>query len=249
MRAAQALRRAVLAGACLAVVATTAGCESTQSKSARLESESGKNLATERTGLKVAKLADGVKVGETAVITDVNGTAVVVTLRNDNKEALAQVPLALEVVDAKGKSVYDNSAPGLGTSLISAALLPAGKDQIWIHDQVVPVGKPDDAKARAGTGGEEIKGELPRIDVPDPKLETDPTSGLAAVGKVVNKSDTEQKDLVVNVVAREGGKIVAAGRAIVRRLKANKDATYQAFLIGKAEGAQLEASAPPTTLK
>ena len=240
------MMRAAAVGTLLLCVPALTACESTQSRSARLRAEA-KSRAPEK-GLKVTKLAPGVKVASTALLSDPNGTALVVELRNSSKRSLAAVPLAVDIADGKGASVYRNDTPGLETSLVSAALLPARRTEVWINDQVTATGTPERAKARAGVGGRVLKAAPPRIVVRVPRLQRDPTSGLAATGRIVNRSKIDQRDLVVNVVARKGGRIVAAGRAVVRRLRAGQDARYQAFLIGKADGARLQASAPPTTL-
>jgi hypothetical protein len=229
------------------VMPALSACESTQSRSARLR-KAAKSRVAER-GLEVTKLAAGVKVASTALVSDPNGTALVVELRNTSRRALAAVPIAVDLADGGGASVYKNDAPGLETSLTSAALLPPRRSTVWVDDQVTPSGTPKRVRARAGAGGRVLRARAPQIVAAAPKLEDDPTSGLAAVGRVVNRSKVDQRDLVVNVVARKGRRIVAAGRAVVRRLKAGAGTRYQAFLIGKAKGAQLEASAPPTTFK
>jgi hypothetical protein len=45
-----------------------------------------------------------------------------------------------------------------------------------------------------------------------------------------------------------GGRIVAAGRAVLPEVGAGQRAPFQVFFIGSPQGAQLQASAPPTTL-
>jgi len=230
----------------LALATGAAGCESTQSKSARLEGQAGKSV--DEKGLKVTERARGVQVRSTALLTDPNGTALIVELRNTGSRALARVPLAVNVKGPGGASVYRNDVPGLETSLVSAALLPARATQVWVNDQIAATGPAKSARALAGAGGREIKGDLPRLSVSGLKLENDETSGLAAVGRVRNRSAVEQRDLVVSVVARRGKRVTAAGRAVVRRLKAEGGANFTAFLIGDAKGARLEATAPPTTL-
>ena len=68
-------------------------------------------------------------------------------------------------------------------------------------------------------------------------------------GTVRNRSTVTQQDLVVYAVARRGGKIVAAGRAVLPEVAAGASVPFQAFLVGEPSGARLEASAPPTTLR
>ncbi len=48
-------------------------------------------------------------------------------------------------------------------------------------------------------------------------------------------------------VARRGGRIVAAGRAIVPLVKPGKKAKFNLFFIGNPKGARVTLSAPPTT--
>ncbi len=72
---------------------------------------------------------------------------------------------------------------------------------------------------------------------------------MLAVGKVTNRSDVEQRNLTVFAVARKDGRVVAAGRGAVERLKPRASATYQVFFIGNPEGARLTLAAPPTTLR
>jgi len=50
---------------------------------------------------------------------------------------------------------------------------------------------------------------------------------------------------VVFAVARRGGRVVAAGRGQIPRLKPGKRVRYQAFFIGNAHGAHVAVSAPP----
>ncbi len=238
--------RAALALLAVAAVGVS-GCESTQSKSARLRAASKSRRA--ETGLKVTRPAPGVKVTSTQLLTDPNGTALVVELRNTTKRTLAGVPLAVNLADRSGTSVYRNDTPGLERSLVSAALLPARASTLWVNDQVTASGKPAKATARPGAGGKVVRAAAPRLTISALKAETDPTSGVAATGTVTNHSKVDQRDLVVNVVARRGGRVTAAGRAVVRRLKAGGHTRFQAFLIGTAKGARLSASAPPTTLR
>jgi hypothetical protein len=47
----------------------------------------------------------------------------------------------------------------------------------------------------------------------------------------------------------QGGRIVAAGRAVLPEVAAGASVPFQAFLVGAATGARLEASAPPTTFE
>jgi hypothetical protein len=241
-------RASLLIGLAILAVLPLAGCQSTQSKSAELEMTGKKVLLNEK-GLSIAKVSSAVKVGGTSVIADQNGTAVVVELRNDSQQALLDVPILIDVRGAKGKSVFRNDTPGLDPSLVSAPLLRPGQTFDWVNDQVLSVGPAKSVKVKVGEAKDELTGDVPELDVSEPKIEVDPVSGVEASGKVTNKSGVEQTRLVLYGVARKGGKVVAAGRGVIQRLKTDKPSNYHIFFIGDPRGADLSVAAPPVVFK
>ena len=230
----------LLAGAALLFVA----CESTQDKSARLAKEA-EGLKKQR-GLVIAKRSKVVKVGRRVVLSDKNGTAVVVELRNTSRRMLAKVPVAIDVRNGK-RSVFKNDDAGLEPSLVGVPVLKPRQRFLWVHDQVLATGKGDSVKATVGVGRRKPPRRLPQIGITGPKLEVDPTSGVLAVGKLVNRSQVLQRNIVVHAVARRGNRIVAAGRAAIERLKPGARATFQVFFIGNPRGARITLAAPPTS--
>jgi hypothetical protein len=92
-----------------------------------------------------------------------------------------------------------------------------------------------------------MSGTPPRVSVGGVHTFADPTNGVGVEGTVTNSSKVAQQKLVVYVVARRGGRIVAAGRAVLPEVPAARGTPFQVFCIGSPQGAQLEASAPPTT--
>jgi hypothetical protein len=219
-----------------------AGCESTQDKSARLKAQGG-GLQKER-GVTVAKRAKDVKVVSAAVLSDPNGTAVVVTLRNTSTRTLRDLPIAIDVRGAHGKSVFRNDQPGLEPTLAHVPVLRARQTFTWVNDQVEATGARS-VRAIVGQGAAVDAGHLPRIDLSAGGLQQDPVSGTAAVGFAVNRSKADLHKLVLFAVARRGGRVVAAGRGQIARLKPGKRVHYQAFFIGNAHGAHVAVSAPP----
>lgn len=223
------------------------GCSSTTEKASKFADQGSD--AFEAEGLAVSKVNANVKVEDTQVITDANGTAAVVTLRNRGTKALQDVPVALDVADRAGTSIWKNDTAGLDASLVSVPVLALGTETTWINDQVLPVtGEAASVKARVGTA-KTAPPELPEIDVATPQLEGDPVDGVAARGELTNTSKIDQKELVVYGLARKGSKVVAAGRAIVPLVRAGAKARYAIFFIGDPRGAALEVTAPPTTLE
>jgi len=233
--------------ACAVSSLALASCSSTEDKAAKFIDEGSK--AFEAQGLQVKTRNASVKVEDTQVIRDANGTAAVVVLRSRAATALEDVPIALDVTDRAGSSIWKNDTAGLEPSLVSVPVLPRGVETTWINDQVLPAaGTAAAVKARVGTA-KAAPADLPKLSVSAPRLEGDPVDGVAARGELVNDSKVEQKDLVVYGLARKGGKVVAAGRAVVPRLRAGAKARYAIFFIGDPRGAKLDVSAPPTTLR
>lgn len=233
----------VLALAGVALVTT--GCESTQDKSAKIASELGP-IAQEK-GLTIGRESKDVKVVSTQLLTDVNGSAVVVTLHNDSSQNLVHVPIAIDVLDAKGKSVYENDIPGIEPALAAVPFIAAGSDVDWVHDQVLAAGVPAKVEVRVGVGGKSFKGEPPKVDVSQPQIQGDPYSGLLAGGNVVNESGEDIQRLLLYAVARRGNEIVAAGRGAIEPLKDKpKPAPYNIYFIGDPKGADLTISQFPT---
>jgi hypothetical protein len=230
----------------ISAAVVTAGCESTQDKSARLARAGGAVL--DEKGVVVRHQSSKVKVLSTDVLHDQNGTAAVVEMRNVSKDALVQVPVSIDVRGAGGKSLFRNNQPGLETALTHAPVLAPGERFSWVNDQIDSGGRPRAVKAKVGEARPAGKRQVPDIVLSRPQLETDPVSGTAAVGFAANRSQIEQRDLVIFAVARKGGKIVAAGRGQIRRVRPGKRSRFQIFFIGNPRGATLELAAPPTKL-
>jgi hypothetical protein len=233
------MRRAA-AGVALLALAGAAGCQSTQDKSARLAAQAGKLEAEQ--GLEVERRSRDVEVLGTSLITDENGSAVVVRLNNRARRALADVPIALALRDAAGETVFRNDTPGLQRSLTHAALLDRGRST-WVNDQVFATSPPERAEVTVGASDRRAPDPLPELSTADVRLIEDPVSGVAATGFVRNGGAADLRRVLVTGVAERGGKPVAAGRAIVPRLKAGQRARFRIFFIGDPKGAELTATA------
>jgi hypothetical protein len=231
-----------LALAGVALVAT--GCESTQDKSAKIAAELGP--VKQEKGLRIGAESKDVKVVSATLLTDQAGSAVVVRVRNGSQRDLAGVPIAIDVLDAKGKSVYANTIPGIEPALAAIPYVPAGGETEWVHDQILASGKPAEVEVRIGAGGQPLEGEQPRISLTEPELEGDPYSGVLAGGEVENESGEDLDRLLLYAVATEGGEIVAAGRGAIEPFKAKpKPVHYSIYFIGDPRGADVTVSKFP----
>jgi hypothetical protein len=240
---------ATLALAALAVAGLSA-CQSTKDRSAGLEAQGATQLLSEE-GLAIKPRNPDVMVVSKAVVEGSEGSAaVVVDLHNDSAQNLTEVPILIEVTNSKGRSFYKNDIPGIEPALAAVPYIPAHGDAEWVNDQVLGVGKPTSVKVTVGTGGGTYAGELPDIEVSEPKLEGDPVSGISATGDVVNKTGEDQRRLLIYVVARRGSEVVAAGRGAIEHLKPElKKLKYTVFFVGDPDGAELKLSEFPSLTK
>lgn len=231
----------------LALAATgLCACQSTQSRSAELEEEGATKLVSE-TGLTIEKQSTDIEVTSKTLLADRYGSAVVIALHNRSARNLVNVPILIEVLDAKGRVVYSNDIPGIEGALAAMPYLPAGGRAQWVNDQILTTGRPRSVRVEVGTGGETYSGSLPDIEIGEPAIEGDPVSGVEATGKVVNGTGEDQERLLLYAVATSGGKVVAAGRGAIEHMKAEaKPAHYDIFFIGDPEGAEVEISQFPT---
>ncbi|HLL91687.1 MAG TPA: hypothetical protein VK252_02015 [Solirubrobacteraceae bacterium] len=240
--------RAVIRGAAVVMAALAlVGCESSQEQSARLERVAKLAAAHEtrvNKGLTIARESTDVKVLSANVVTSSEGAVAVVTVRNDSSWTLASVPIAIDVRNARGQTLFQNEVAGLEPALTAISLVPAHGEAMWVDDQLPRSGQPASVAVRIG--------EVPAVSGPTPRIEVQglhpEEAGAGAAGTVRNRSHVAQRRLVVFVVARRAGRLVAAGRAVLAELSPGASAPFQVFFVGSAAGASLRASAPATTL-
>jgi len=237
---------AIVCGGLVAVLALS-GCESSQSKSARLRAQA-KTSAPEQ-GLRIAAVSADVRVTASTVLNDVKAkrSAAVITLRNTSPRELTGLPLLFTLSDGAGKQVFTNASPGASPDLTTVPSLRAGGTLDWVNDAIVNVAGAKGVEAKIGAGAA-APGSVPRLRLSRPKLESDVGGGYTAVGTVFNASSVAQRRLVIFAVARRGGRIVAAGRAVVPTVEPGpKGAPFTAFLVGDPRGAKLSVTAPPVS--
>lgn len=240
------LRAYPLAVALAGVALVSSGCwESTQEKSEKIAAELGP--VKQEQGLKISKPSKDVKAVSTTLLSDAEGAAVVVEVRNGSNRDLANVPILIDVRDAKGRSVYSNDLPGLESALTSIPYVEAGEEATWVNDQVLATGKPKSVEVTVGEGGIPFTAEVPEFTVSDPKIEGDPYSGVVAGGNAENKSGGKLDRLLLYAVARQGDEVVAAGRGAIEKIKPEpKPLPYNIYFIGDPRGADLEMTWFPT---
>jgi hypothetical protein len=233
----------------LVAALTVTGCESTQSTSKRL-AKSGKTALKEQAGLKVGAQNPDIKVTQTAVLKDANGIAAVVALKNTSPRSQTQLPVGITIKDAKGAKIYANDVPGLDASLTSMALVPSGGEVYWVDNQILGNGAPRKVDVKVGRAKGPVPRAIPQIRLTKVHFDKD-VSGPFVAGVIANHSKVLQRRLTVFCVARRGGKIVAAGRAVVDKLApapTPKPVRFSIYFIGNPTGAKLSFSVPPVNL-
>jgi hypothetical protein len=219
-------------------------CETTAEKSAKLERAAHHTRLAEK-GLTITKPSSDVRVLNATIVHGQEGNAAVIALHNNSSHALRGVPIAITVKDARGATLFQNDTAGLEPALTSLGSLAAHGQATWIDDQILTSGTPASVGAIVGESPT-VSGALPRIEARSVHAsEEGGTEGAA--GTVRNASSITQQNLVVYVLARRGGRVVAAGRAVLPEVGAGASLPFQAFLQGDPSGARLEASAPATT--
>ena len=220
-------------------------CTSSQDKARAIRERA---QATAPKPLVIAKPNKDVKVGDTTLLHDQNGDAIVVPLTNESDKTMLGVPILIDVRDAKGTTVYKNDTAGIDYALNHVALIKPHETFYWVNDQLTGQGK----RVKVKVGDPEAKppaGALPAYTVSDPRPGHD-FSGAKVSGTVKIDSKTDQSHLILFAVARQGNRIVAAGRGQIKKLKhAAKPAPYVIYFIGDPTGADVTIQAPPTTFE
>lgn len=246
-----ALRAVVALAGLAAIAALSSGCQSTQSRSAELGENGDKLLEAE--DISITRQSASVKVLSATVVAGEDTSTVAVELENESQTGLINVPIQIDVLDNKGKSLFKNDAAGTDPTLVGVPVIGPGATVWWVHDQVfAPTASPASVKVEVGDAPEPFP-DIPEVTVSEPKLEADSVSGLAeATGTVENESAEDLKAVYVYAVAIKGGKVVAAGRGAIDKLRADAkkpDEYHIFFTAGDPDGAEIHVSATPTFLK
>jgi hypothetical protein len=223
---------------------TLTACQSSQDKARAIRERAE---ATAPKPLVIPKPNKDVKVGETTLLHDENGDAIVVPLTNQSDKTLLSVPILVQIKNGK-QTVYKNDTAGLDFALNHVALIKPHETFYWVNDQLTGQGK----SVKVKVGQPEVKppaGALPKYTVSDSSFDRD-FSGVKVTGTVKSESKVDQSHLILFAVARQGDRIVAAGRGQIKKLKDEaKPAPYVIYFIGDPTGSDVTIQAPPTTFE
>jgi hypothetical protein len=237
------------------------GCESTESESARLGREGAKLVAAAGT-VGLGRANQMVHVGQVALVQSEGRTAAAVQLTDTGSVGQTNVPVLIDVMDAKGASVYRNNTQGIEPSLQEIALLRPHRPTWWVDDQVLVSGIASSTHVRVGaaksTPSDASAGGVASAGASAANAGADVQASVVGLGSnvggpyldgtVVNRTGVAQHNMPVFAVALRGGRVVGAGRALVPSLAASgsaRSASFRIYLVGSTAGAHIELSPVP----
>ena len=225
---------------------TLSACESTEDESAKIGREAGA-LAAGPAALKLGAVNHGVRVSDVTLVKSAGRTAVAARFTASSGRPQLNVPVLVDVTGGAGRVLYTNETGGVEASLQRIALLRPRQSAWWVDDQVLASQSTTGLKVRVGTGTGPRAGATP-AELETKRVRVGVQSGLSVLsGQLVNRSGKAQSKVPVFAVGVRGGKVVAAGRAIVEELpgRAGSSAPFQIFLVGSPAGAKFELTAMP----
>jgi hypothetical protein len=241
------MRRAAAAlAAALAVAVAASACETTQELSAKIGRKLGHQTAIAGT-TQLGVASREVRVTRAALLSSAGQYAVVLALTNSSAQPQADFAVLIDVLDAKGRSVYRNNTAGIEASIQQLALLPGHATEWWVDNEVLPSGGvPSSVTAAIGASSKRVPSAPPSIT----------TSGVSASDSfpgphvnvtIDNRSAIAQSELPVYAVAQRDGSVVGAGRGIVPALPPGARAQLEIPMVGSVDGSTISLTVAPTT--
>jgi len=231
----------VVLGALTLTVLT--GCvETTQTKSARIEVQDNRLLASEEP-VRVARADGEVSVLGVALVHGAGGrVAVAVRLRNDAARSLTDLPISVGVRAPDGRITLLNAQANLPYFQTHIGAVAPGSQTTWVFTgrSGAPAGTPVALVGAPTFTVAAAPATLPQI-----------TTAPATPGRVTitNRSGIPQYALTVYASAEAAGRVLAAGQAAVAELAPGARATVAVPLVGDAGTSSLQLDAPPTLLR
>ena len=233
------------AAACgLAAAGALAGCTTTQQKAARLQLENARVRAAQLS-TRVSSAGSLVAVDGISLVRRPGRTAFVVTVRNRGGHPLSDLPISVGYRLGAARTVYLNSAAGIGYFDAHLPLIGSGRAFTWIYPTARPV--PTGARPFARVGDSSTV-RVSGLSAP-PEISAaviSATAGGEIRVHVRDVSGVTQYQLPVYAVASRGSRVLAAAAATIAELDGGSSETLRLRLLGSADGAHLELETQPT---
>jgi hypothetical protein len=214
--------------------AVLTGCESTFDKAARARAEAGDVEQVESVNM---TQMNGITAEPLAIIPSADGTTAVVVVKvtAEKGTSVLWAPIEVKVLDAAGTEIGTNNIPGALPILIHLSSAEGGKTAYYVNDQILLSGKP--ASAKVVIGGKPFAGKLlGDLKTTPVQVTADPSFGDTWTTTVTNTTAVRQEQIIVQVIVRDGDKIVGAGTANVEGLEPGASADVTGYFIGSSKG-------------
>jgi hypothetical protein len=173
-----------------------------------------------------------------------NSTAVIVRVTNPNsRRAVADAPIAIDLVDRAGTVVGTSTDAGTDPLLVHVPYIDPGESVLFVSDTTAASAKPAEARVKATAIFSAVR--RVRLVVHALQLRTDAFGFSTAAGTIVSLAAPETRNVLIQAVVRRGGHIVAAGTTVARVPPRGRSRTFEIILIGDAKGGELRVWAPP----
>jgi hypothetical protein len=227
----------------LAPALALAGCESNIDRSAAIAGQ-GRHLIADKGKLKIGAPNRDVRVQRAVIVRGDGAAAAAVEVRNAGRRAQVNVPILIDVRDGTGTSVYRNDAVGLQPALQRLAVVRSGRTAWWVNDQLLGADTARSVNARIGNA--RAIARPPHIEARDLHIDSD-SNGPYLTGAIVSRLERPQRNLPVFAVALRGGRVVAAGRALVPKVVAHarKPVHFRLLFVGNPRGARIQVTIAP----
>jgi len=241
------MRRAAAALAAAGAIAVGAsGCETTQELSARIGKKLGHQSAIAGT-TSLGAVSRDVRIDRRVLLSAAGESAVALELTNTSAQAQVDLPVLIDVLDAKGTTVYRNNTRGIETSIQQLALLAPHATAWWVDNEVLA------STGRTVTG--QLGASTQAAPTAPPRITTtgvsasDSVPGPHVSATVRNRSTIAQSEVPVYAVALKGARVLGAGRGVVPSLAAGASAQVQIPIVGTVSGATIALTVAPTDLR
>ncbi len=241
------IRTAAALAATAAIVVGATGCQTTQEQSAKIGRRLGHQSAIAGTTVLGAVNRD-VRVTRSVLLSTGGQSAVALELTNTSAVAQADFPVLVDVLDAKGRSIYRNDTKGIQASIQQLALLAPHASAWWVDNEVLASGTPSRVTASVGAAAASAPATLPAIGTRSVSA-SDSFPGPHVSVTIVNRSPIAQRQLAVYAVALRGATVVGAGRGIVAALAPGASSQVLIPMIGQVSGSSISVTAPATGLR
>ena len=223
-----------------------AGCATTQQEAVRLQLNSARIRASQN-ATKVAVAGRALRVTRVALVRGRRGSAIVVALHNPGTQTVSDLPISVGVRKgaARQRPLNVRSSAELSYFDAHVPVIAAGRTVTWVYAT--------SHRTPAGARPYAIVGARPSVAAP--RVATAPVISASAARAdataraavtLHNRSSIPQYQLQVYVVARHGGRYVAAGALTVAHLGGGGGRTVEVPLLGNPTRGRLELEALPT---